>query len=196
MDKFVYLDSNTNGKENDLLSLLKNKKNLEKENSVKSTKNNNIKASFGAIKKITSTSSSSTVANKDPVINYSFSNNFNDSWASREGSVVSGLDIVCESKLKQMKAKNYVGWKIDSEGRKAYTTFRNGQRVESTGNEAFKLALADGKIKKRKTEDQEESNKIATDTASKRAKSSNLIQPTGSDKPISSRKEISSFFKT
>jgi predicted proteasome-type protease len=60
-----------------------------------------------------------------------------------------------EINLLQMKsnieARNYVGWKMDGQGNRVYATFRNGKKIQASGQEAFLLALGDGKIKKKET---------------------------------------------
>jgi predicted proteasome-type protease len=60
-----------------------------------------------------------------------------------------------EINLIQMKsnieARNYVGWKMDGQGNRVYATFRNGKKIQASGQEAFLLALGDGKIKKKET---------------------------------------------
>jgi hypothetical protein len=67
-------------------------------------------------------------------------------WAARGQNTVSSVDLACQQRLATLKAKNFTGWKINLEGSKVYTTFRNGERVAASGKEGFKLALGDGKI--------------------------------------------------
>ncbi len=70
-------------------------------------------------------------------------------WDDRNVPTVSMLDLTCQQRLKQIKSRNFTGWKADRDGNKIYTTFRNGQRVEASGKEAFLLAYGDGAIKKK-----------------------------------------------
>ncbi len=70
-------------------------------------------------------------------------------WNDRNVPTVSMLDLTCQQRLKQIKSRNFIGWKADRDGNKIYTTFRNGHRVEASGKEAFLLASGDGAIKKK-----------------------------------------------
>lgn len=75
-------------------------------------------------------------------------------WEARDSSAMSSFDLHCLQKQSQLKARNYVGWKMDREGNKVYATFRNGEKVQVSGQEAFRLALADGKIVKKPKKDE------------------------------------------
>jgi hypothetical protein len=74
-------------------------------------------------------------------------------WSAYESKHLSSVDIACQQTLKSIQARNYVGWKTDENGKRVYTTFRNGKKVQVDGQEAFKLAMADGKIKPTASED-------------------------------------------
>lgn len=71
-------------------------------------------------------------------------------WKTYESKNVNVIDVECDIKAGILKNKSYVGWKMNGEGNRVYTTFRSGQRVQGQGHEAFKLALGDGKIKNKK----------------------------------------------
>jgi membrane carboxypeptidase/penicillin-binding protein len=59
------------------------------------------------------------------------------------------VDIACDRSDKITAARNFVGWKTSSDGKKVYTTFRNGHKVAAHGGEGYKLAKGD-EARKRK----------------------------------------------
>lgn len=68
-------------------------------------------------------------------------------WASRSQAVVTSLDLALQQRAADQKARSQTGWRTDNEGKKVYTTFRNGGRVTVSGHEGFRLAMADEKHK-------------------------------------------------
>eukprot|EP00981_Chlorochromonas_danica_P000130 scaffold37_cov172-Ochromonas_danica.AAC.19 len=68
-------------------------------------------------------------------------------WASRSQAVVTSLDLVLQQRAADQKARSQTGWRTDNEGKKVYSTFRNGGRVTVSGQEGFRLAMADEKHK-------------------------------------------------
>jgi hypothetical protein len=92
-------------------------------------------------------------------------------WAQRDAKTAAFIDISCSEKQAIMKAKNYVGWKMDSEGNRVYTTFRNGGKVQVSGQEAFRLALADGNINQSKKRKSDQITEYVPSSSNKQAKS-------------------------
>jgi hypothetical protein len=199
MDKFLYQKS-TNGssstgnyinKSSDLLSILMKNKPVES-HSINNERTQSIPTA-------SSVEASSSVPHKENLMNFlqkvsgqvpskSRKSNTNaildpsflpkataEGWAQRDSKTAAFIDISCSEKQAIMKAKNYVGWKMDSEGNRVYTTFRNGGKVQVSGQEAFRLALADGNInqssKKRKSDQITEYVPSDTSSSNKQAKS-------------------------
>lgn len=64
-------------------------------------------------------------------------------WEERGSQILSTVDIACDRSRQDAAARNFVGWKTLSDGKKVYTTFRNGHKVAAHGHEGFKLATGD-----------------------------------------------------
>jgi hypothetical protein len=139
MEKFVIQTSrNENGKTTSLLTLLQSR-----HSSTSSTGSESVLKKRKALGNDQEDSEKKKARIREQI---------NEEWNSRESRVSSDLDLRCLAKQSQQKARNYVGWKMDNEGNKVYTTFRNGGKVQVSGQEAFRLALADGKIKPKEKE--------------------------------------------
>lgn len=70
-------------------------------------------------------------------------------WGQRDIGVVRSVDIACKERSIQAQARNFVGWKTDRDGNKSYSTFRSGERVIASGQEAFRLSCGDKQSSKR-----------------------------------------------
>jgi hypothetical protein len=90
-----------------------------------------------------------TENNQNNLSNKINESNCSETWEMREKASISLMDLTGQQRLQQMQAKNFTGWKIDRDGAKVYTTFRNGERVQAAGQQGFMLAYGDGAIKKK-----------------------------------------------
>lgn len=72
-------------------------------------------------------------------------------WKEREQQTLSVVDILCDRNSREAAARNFVGWKTTSDGKKVYTTFRSGHKVAAAGHEGFKLAKGDEASKRKKS---------------------------------------------
>lgn len=72
-------------------------------------------------------------------------------WREREQQTLSVVDILCDHNSREAAARNFVGWKTTSDGKKVYTTFRSGHKVAAEGHEGFKLAKGDEAAKRKKS---------------------------------------------
>lgn len=177
MENYVTTNKSFNG-ESDLLSLLKQKANVglvssvivenshneahkeessqpEKAPSLRDILKNKISVNGGNNCKDHAKTTMSGVSSKHGAItsnNLRTMDNSSSAWDERDNNKVSLMDLTGQQRLQQIQARKFTGWKVDQDGQKVYTTFRNGERVQASGREGFMLAYGDGAIKKKTTE--------------------------------------------
>lgn len=145
MDRFVVRQNENavNARSTDLLTLMKAAKSKSEANVQINTSNNKRSRDENA----TTTGKKQKVEREEIKNDVKKVDSVAAEWESYTGTTVNILDVTCHAMREKIKQKNFVGWKTGSDGKKVYTTFRNGERVQGDGKEAFRLALGDGKIK-------------------------------------------------